>query len=78
MSSVKPKLEGAEVGVEGGRGEGGGGGGVGGDVHSDSSDSEMVGPPLPPGYKVLNEQNDVRQKREPELTLWFLLNRFPL
>ena len=55
MSSVKQKLEGAEVGVEGGEGEGGGGGGggVGGDVDSDSSDSEMVGPPLPPGYKVL-------------------------
>ena len=28
VSSVKPKLEGAEVGVEGGEGEGGGGGGV--------------------------------------------------
>ena len=27
MSSVKQKLEGAEVGVEGGEGEGGGGGG---------------------------------------------------
>jgi len=38
VSSVKHKLEGAEVGVEGGEGEGGGGGGggggVGGDVHS--------------------------------------------
>jgi len=67
---VKPKLEWAEVGVEGGEGEGGGGGGggggVGGDVHSDSSDSEMVGPPFPPGYMVLNEQNDVWQKREAE------------
>ena len=41
MSSVKQKLEGAEVGVEGGEGEGGGGG----DVHSDGGDSEMVGPP---------------------------------
>jgi len=61
---VKQKLEGAEVGVDGGEGEGGGG--VGGDEHSDSSNSEMVDPPLPPGYKVLNKQNDVRQKREPE------------
>ena len=52
MSSVKQKLEGAEVGVESGEGEGGGGG-VDGDVDSDSSDSEMVGPPLPPRYKVL-------------------------
>ena len=33
-------------------GGGGGGGGEGGDVDSDSSDSEVVGPPLPPGYKV--------------------------
>ena len=41
VSSVKQKLEGAEVGVEGGEGEGGGGG----DVHSDGGDSEMVGPP---------------------------------
>ena len=51
LSSVKQKLEGAEVGVEGGGSEGGGGG-EGGDVDSDSSDSEVVGPPLPPGYKV--------------------------
>ena len=50
VSSVKPKLDGVEVGVEGGEGEGGGGGGggrgggggVGGDVHSDSSDSERL------------------------------------
>ena len=66
MSSVKQKLEGAEGERGGGEGGGGGRGGVGGDVHSDSSNSEMVDPPLPPGYKVLNEQNDVRQKREPE------------
>ena len=68
VSSVKHKLEGAEVSVEGRESEGGGGGGrgVGGDVHSDSSDSEMIGLPLPPGYKVLNEQNDVWRKREPE------------
>ena len=47
-------MEGAEVGVEGGgsEGGGGGGGGEGGDIDSDSSDSEVVGPPLPPGYKV--------------------------
>ena len=53
VSSVMHKPEGAEVGVEGGEGEGGGGGGreVGGDVHSDSSDSEMVDPPIPPGCK---------------------------
>ena len=44
------ELEGAEVGVEGGGSKGGGG--EGGDVDSDSSDSEVVGPPLPPGYKV--------------------------
>ena len=48
------KVMGAEVGVEGGgsEGGGGGGGGEGGDADSDSSDSEVVGPPLPPGYKV--------------------------
>ena len=67
---MKHKLEGAEVGVEGGQGEGGGrgrgGGGVGQEMRSDSSDSEMVVPPLPPGCKVLNEQNDARQKGEPE------------
>ena len=42
--------------MEGGDDEGrasGGGGGGGGHMDSDSSDSEMVGPPLPPGYKVL-------------------------
>ena len=73
MSSVKQKLEGAEVGVEGVEGEEGGGGGGGGGrgrrgghMDSDSSDSEMIDPPLPPRYKVLNEQDDVRQKREPE------------
>ena len=37
--------------MEGGGSEGGGGGGgvVGGYVDRDSSDSEVVGPPLPPG-----------------------------
>jgi len=77
VSSVKQKQEGAEVGVEGGGGGGrgggrggggggGGGGGVGGHMDSDSSDSEMVDSLLLPGYEVLNEQNDVRQKKEPE------------
>jgi len=62
-------MEGGEG--EGGGGEGGGGrgGGVAGDVDSDSSDSEMVGPPLPPGYKGhdgMSEQDYVGQKWEPE------------
>ena len=41
--------------MEGGDDEGGasGGGGGGGHMDSDSSDSEVVGPPLPPGYEVL-------------------------
>ena len=39
--------------MEGGDDEGGTSGGGGGHMDSDSSDSEMVGPPLPPGYEVL-------------------------
>ena len=40
--------------MEGGDDEGGGGGGGReGHMDSDSSDSEVVGPPLPPGYEVL-------------------------
>ena len=41
--------------MEGGDDEGGAsGGGGGGHMDSDSSDSEVVGPPLPPGYEVLD------------------------
>ena len=40
--------------MEGGDDEGGGGGGGReGHMDSDSSDSEVVGPPLPLGYEVL-------------------------
>ena len=52
-SLAKQKQEGTAVSVEGGDDEGGTSGGGGGHMDSDSSDSEMVGPPLPPGYKVL-------------------------
>ena len=39
--------------MEGGDDEGGTSGGGGGGGHMDSDSSEMVGPPLPPGYEVL-------------------------
>ena len=39
--------------MEGGDDEGGTSGGGEGHTDSDSSDSEVVGPPLPPGYEVL-------------------------
>lgn len=41
--------------MEGGddEGEASRGGGRGGHMDSDSSDSEVVGPPLPPGYEVM-------------------------
>ena len=50
---MKQKQEGTAVSVEGGDDEGGTSGGGGGHMDSDSSDSEVVGPPLPPGYEVL-------------------------
>ena len=55
VSLAKQKQEWTAVSVEGGddEGEASRGGGRGGHMDSDSSDSKVVGPPLPPGYEVM-------------------------
>ena len=53
---------------------------MGGDVDSDCSDSEMVGPPLIPGYKVLMARVSRMMLRRSgsqnnlSTSLWFLLS----